>query len=97
MRFFFEKNLEKASCQYTDAAHRRFNDMIMIDYDRLAKNNKVAVDSSPFALLTEGVAQRARVPSFKKLIWSNERVEEELLNMMKRLAHVALLRHGSSV
>ena len=32
MRFFFEKNLEKASCQYTDAAHRRLNDMIMIDY-----------------------------------------------------------------
>ena len=60
-RYFVEENLKKASCQYTDAAHRRITDMIMIDYDRLE------VDSSPFALLTGGVAQRARVPSREKL------------------------------
>jgi len=39
-RYFLGDNLEMALCQYTDAAHRRGTDLIMIDYDRLARNKK---------------------------------------------------------
>ena len=39
-RYFIGDNLKMVLCQYTDAAYRRSTDLIMIDYDRLARNKK---------------------------------------------------------